>query len=388
MDRRNFLRTVGGASAAGMLMPPAADAEGLGLNLNTKHAIVILNGNGNRKKEFYENPEMSPNITKLAKESFVYTEDANNTVSNHGNSWTELLTGNSIQSGVPLFPTMPHYIRKQMGDQATNYWYLQGISYYRGWRYNVKYFTSHPEYGVDTRPISMTSGQIFYERQKKHPGEIVAEEFPDMGLTASERSKLEQFIGDTLSSGDYMPNLKNKPIPRTPFWEEAQALYLLPKIFKEFKPRVMFYQQVGHDTGHGSGGLLRDETGFFEYSQVIRSTDEAIGEIIRFVKNDPYFSKNTAIIIRPEFGRDDEINLYGEIHHSEGYYYCYRSASIWNGPDFKPGVSDVVVNRLDFAPTVAAVFNAPAPYSDGQVRDQLWAPHVGYKGKYTPYTPV
>jgi predicted AlkP superfamily pyrophosphatase or phosphodiesterase len=134
--------------------------------------------------------------------------------------------------------------------------------------------------------------------------------------------------------------------------------------------------------------LLRDETGFFEYAQVARSTDEAIGELVRFVKNDPYFSKNTAIIIRPEFGRDDEINLYGEIHHSEGYYYCYRSASIWAGPDFKPGVTDLVVNRLDFAPTVAALFNAPAPYSGGQIREELWASHVGYKGKYRPYTPA
>jgi hypothetical protein len=389
MNRRNFLKTVGAASAAGMLTPQPVGAEGLGMNLKTKHVIVILNGNGCRKKEFYESPDISPNITGLAKEAFVYTEDANNTVSNHGNSWTELLTGNELQSGIPLYPTMPHYIRKHLGDSATNYWFLQGISYYRGWRYNVKYYTSHPQYGIETRPVTMTSGQIFFERQERHPRQIVAEEFPDdMGLTVAERTKLEQFVGDTLATGDYVPNLEHRALRRTPFWEEAQALYLLPKIFKEFKPRVMVFQQVGHDTGHGAGGLLRDETGFFEYAQVARSTDEAIGELVRFVKNDPYFSKNTAIIIRPEFGRDDEINLYGEIHHSEGYYYCYRSASIWAGPDFKPGVTDLVVNRLDFAPTVAALFNAPAPYSGGQIREELWASHVGYKGKYRPYTPA
>lgn len=379
MDRRDFLK-IGAIGALGTAAPASASAESLGLNVKTKHAIVILNGNGCRKKEYYENPEMAPNIARLAKEGFVYTEDANNQVSNHGHSWTELLTGNELQTNVPMFPTMPHYIRKHFGDEAANYWYLQGISYYRSWRYNVKYFTSHPEYGIDTRPVSMSSGQIFFERQKKNPRQIVAEEFTeDMGLTAAERSKLEQFIGDTLASGDYVPNLKNPALPRTPFWEEAQALYLLPRIFKEFKPRIMLFQQVGHDTGHGAGGLLRDETGFFEYSRVVRATDEAIGELIKLIKNDPYFSKNTAIIIRPEFGRDDEVNLYGEIHHSEGYYYGHRSASIWYGPDFRIGITDRLVNRLDFAPTVAALFNAPAPYTHGQVRSDLWAPHVGFK---------
>jgi hypothetical protein len=150
MNRRNFLKTLGTASAAGMLTPQPVGAEGLGMNLKTKHAIVILNGNGCRKKEFYESSDMSPNITGLANEAFVYTEDANNTVSNHGNSWTELLTGNELQSGIPLYPTMPHYIRKHFGDSATNYWFLQGISYYRGWRYNVKYYTSHPQYGIES----------------------------------------------------------------------------------------------------------------------------------------------------------------------------------------------------------------------------------------------
>ena len=385
MKRRDFLKSLGVAGAAGMAPASLAAApqagSGLGLDLKTKHAIVILNGNGARKKEYYENAEMSPNITRMAKEAFVYTEDGNDTTSNHGNSWTSLITGNEYQSGIPQYPTIPHYVRKHVGDAASNYWYLQGVSYYRVWRYNVKYFTSHPEYGIETRPVTLTTGQTFFEDQKLSPAEIVAQQFTDdMGLTALERAKLEQFVGDTLSDRSYIADLVHKPIPRTPFWEEAQALHLIPSILQEFKPKMLIFQQTGHDTGHGAGGLLRDETGWFEYSQVIQSTDEGVGRIIDFVKNDPYFSKNTAIIIRPEFGRDDEVNLYGEIHHSEGYYYCEQTASIWHGPDFKSGVSNKLVNRRSFTPTLAALFNAPAPYVQGPIHKDLWASHVGHRG--------
>ncbi len=386
MDRRNFIKAMGVAGAAGAApqFATAQNSEGLGLNPKTKHVILILNGNGSRKKEWYENDNgMSPHIAALAKESFVYTEDDNPTTSNHGTSWTGLLTGNELQSGIPLFPTVPHYVRKHMGDEASKYFYLQGIAYYRVWRYNIKYYTSHPEYDINTRPASLTTGQIFFEKQTKHPREIVAEQFTeDMGLTKGELSRLEQWVGDTLSSGDYLPNFEHKPAPRTPYWEEAQALYMLPNLLQEFKPRMIVYQQVGHDCGHGAGGFLRDETGFFEYANVIRTTDDGMGRLVNFIKNDPYFRENTAIVIRPEFGRDDEMNMYGEIHHSTGYYYCQRSASIWYGPDFKPGVSDQVVDRRDWVPTVAAMFNAPAPYAQGMVRNHPWADHVGHQGTY------
>ena len=191
----------------------------------------------------------------MAKEAFVYTEDGNDTTSNHGNSWTSLITGNEYQSGIPQYPTIPHYVRKHVGDAASNYWYLQGVSYYRVWRYNVKYFTSHPEYGIETRPVTLTTGQTFFEDQKLSPAEIVAQQFTDdMGLTALERAKLEQFVGDTLSDRSYIADLVHKPIPRTPFWEEAQALHLIPSILQEFKPKMLIFQQTGHDTGHGAGG--------------------------------------------------------------------------------------------------------------------------------------
>ena len=81
-----------------------------------------------------------------------------------------------------------------------------------------------------------------------------------------------------------------------------------------------------------------------------------------------YFSSNTAIVLRPEFGRDDEVNRSGQLHHSEGFYYTHRVASIFWGPDFNKGVDrTTVISRSDMAPTIAGVFRAKAVYAQGRI---------------------
>lgn len=390
MNRRSFLTntTLAGAGlAASPLLAEAAQTMG-SLNLKTKHLIYIINGNGARKKEYYEDASVSPNINKLAKEGFVFEEDHCNEASSHGTCFTELLQGHPSQLSVPLYPTLPHYVRKAYGDQTTNYWYLNPTSYFRQWRFDIKYFVAHQDYGVDTRPLSFTTQNMFYweDKLKKSPKEIVAEQFPDMGLTELEKKKLEDFIGGLIASKGYMPSMNKPFIPRSPFVEEGMSLHLIPKILQEFKPRMIIFQQVGHDTGHGAGGYLRYETGHDEYVNVAKSTDEGVGNIIKFVKNDPYFSKNTAIVVRPEFGRDDEINVYGEIHHSQGYYYAQRVANIFWGPDFNNGVDKTtVVSRLDSCPTLTKLFNVDAVHARGQVLPGLFKPEVGKLPTYKPY---
>lgn len=390
MNRRNFLKTAA-ASGSGLVLAPglatAAQTGRTNFNFQAKHLIYFIIGNGSRKKEWYESPDVCPNAARIMKEGFVYYEDHNETVSNHGTSWTELLTGNPMQTGVPIYPTIPHYVRKAYGDEATKYWYLNGVSYYRQWRFNVKYFTAHPEYGEETRPTLLTARHIFYEGNTKRPDQIVAEQFPDMGLNAAEKKQLAEYIEGTLQKKSFVPTgLKHQPIPRDPYLAEAHSLELIPQIMQTFKPRMILWQQVGHDAGHGNGGFLRQETGYFEYKKVAEVTDEQIGRIYDWVKADPYFSKNTAIVIRPEFGRDDEINLYGEVHHSEGYYYAHRSASIFWGPDFKQGSSGLLVNRHDISKTLVGMFNVDAAYSTGQMRHHMFKESVGKIPEYKPYT--
>ncbi len=390
MNRRDFFKQAGVAAGSTMALKGApligAGPQTSSYNFQTKHVIWIMNGNGSRKKEWYESPNLSPNYARLVKEGFVYEESHNETVSNHGHSWTETITGNRHQNSTPLYPTPLHYIRKAYNDESTKYWFVNGVSYYRQWRYSTKYFTTHPDYGENTRPVSLTATHIYWPDMKRTPSQIVAEEFPDMGLTPAEKKRMEEFVDATYKAKLWDFNLRNAPIPRDPFIGDALGLALIPHILKEFKPRMMIYQQVGHDTGHGNGGYLRQQTGYFEYEKVCKTTDEQVGRIIDFVKNDPYFSRNTAIVIRPEFGRDDEVNLYGEVNHSDGYNQCVRSAEIWWGPDFRVGVDKGLKNRMDFVPSITKLFNVDTPYAFGMVHPEMFKTPVGRFPEYKVWT--
>ena len=159
--------------------------------------------------------------------------------------------------------------------------------------------------------------------------------------------------------------------------EDTQPLAAVPHILKEFKPQLIVCQITAHDAGHGNHGRPRLKTGQYEYFNVCRTTDEQVGRIFDFIKADAYFSRTTALVVRPEFGRDDEPNLFGEIHHSAGFYQTHYSAEIRWGPDFRVGVDRGVKNRVDFAPSLVRLFNIDATGAVGQVHPEMFKPELG-----------
>jgi hypothetical protein len=154
--------------------------------------------------------------------------------------------------------------------------------------------------------------------------------------------------------------------------EDSEPLAAVPHILKKFKPRLIVCRITAHDAAHGNHGRPRLKTGQYEYFNVCRTTDEQVGRIFDFLKADEYFSRTTALVVRPEFGRDDEPNVYGEIHHSEGFYQTHYSAEIWWGPDFKVGVDRGVKNRIDFAPSLLRLFNIDAVAAVGRVHAEMF----------------
>ena len=127
-------------------------------------------------------------------------------------------------------------------------------------------------------------------------------------------------------------------------YRTCSSLHRIPEIMEAHKPRVLVYRETANDVGHES---------YEKYLQVVKATDLGVGKIYDWVRNHPYFGNNTAIVIRPEFGRDDEVNHDGQLHHSEGFYYTHRVASIFWGPDFRKGIDRTVINRYDLGLSVA-----------------------------------
>jgi arylsulfatase A-like enzyme len=222
--------------------------------VRTEHVILIVNGGGTRKKEYYEDASLSPNIRRLAREGFVFEEDHCETVSSHDAAFAELLQGRTFDRGAPAYPTALDY------------------------------------------------------------------------------------IGD----GAWTPTLES-----------------IPRMMQRRRPRILVCRETVHDVGHDD---------YEGYLRAVRATDLAIGKVFDWIRSDPYFHDNTAIVVRPEFGRDDELNAHGELHHSYGFYCTHRVASIFWGPDFNRGIDrKTIIKSIDMAPTLARLFGVDATHAQGRV---------------------
>jgi hypothetical protein len=328
MNRRDFVKQAGIA----LVGVPA-----FSYGFRTRHAIWIIKGNGARKADWRGNAQLSPNLARLAKEGFVYEESENDSVAHHGYAWTELITGHPHRSSVPAFPTPLHYLRKAYGDSATRYWFVNSAGSYGQWRFSL------PIHDDSASPVSLTAAVASSLR----------------GVAGRERQSVEQFL-DAGRDAKFLID------------PDAQALDLVPRVLKEFKPRLIICQLTQHDAGHGGSRYSGESAGYLAYANACRTADAGIGKLVDFVRGDPYFSTNTAILIRPEFGRDDEINRYGELHHSEGFYQSHYSAEIWWGPDFRTGVCRTLTNRRDFVPSLTRLFNVDVTYATGRVHPEMF----------------
>jgi arylsulfatase A-like enzyme len=245
MNRRTFLGNSAFAAAASYLRLP--DSR------RTQHLIFMVNGGGVRKQEYYENASLSPNITQLAREGFVFEQDHCERVASHDAAYLELMQGREWEKG-SSYPTILDYVGR----------------------------------------------------------------------------------GHRVGTLDEVPS----------------AMELL-------RPRLLVCGQMTHDAGHQS---------YDAYLDAVRFTDQGVGKVIQWLNRHPYFRGKTAIVIRPEFGRDDELNSDGHLHHSYGFPSTHRVASIFWGPDFRQGIDrSTVIQSIDMAPTLASVFNRDAKYSRGRI---------------------
>jgi len=174
-------------------------------------------------------------------------------------------------------------------------------------------------------------------------------------------------FNELLTGRRFEANSSNYPSIRGYIGESIQldSLSKIGDVLEHYRPRILICRERTHDIGHES---------FESYLDAVKATDVAIGRIFAFVKNHPAFARNTAIVIRPEFGRDDEVTADGHLHHSYGFYSSHRVASIFWGPDFRQGIDrKTVISALDMAPTLAGLFGVSAVHAQGDVISALFA---------------
>src|SRR5437016_5478729 len=100
MNRRSFLgRTASGA--AGFFFSSQRP--------RTKHLVLVVNGAA-RKKDYYEDEFLSPNIRRLGNEGFVFEEDHCERISSHDLAFAELLSGHESSPDGRTYPNIFDYL--------------------------------------------------------------------------------------------------------------------------------------------------------------------------------------------------------------------------------------------------------------------------------------
>jgi hypothetical protein len=304
--------------------------------------------------------------------------------------YTEVLTGVDPPTQRPLFPTWNEYVRKKTGAKASDFWMLQGASYYRGWTFDVKHFSRHPDYGVSCGATSLTMNKMFYEENRATPAEmfdLLIEK--GLGHTAQERRDIEEWLADVMARRTYIPPSTREPlIDRQLQYGDAQCLVMAPQILKAFKPRILTLQILALDDAHADFGYWDYNTDYWEYIKHVKATDELIGNLWAEVQADPYLRKTTALLVRPECGRDDEVNIYGQLGHSPGNYYAHYVWTMALGPDFKKNhVVEDKVQRRDLATTITYLMGGGnAEHSVGHVRTQMFRDEYRLPKYVLPFT--
>jgi arylsulfatase A-like enzyme len=241
MHRRAFLKSAAAGLAA---FAPFSDTQ-------TRHVVFIVNGAA-RKRDYYENGFLAPNIRRLASEGFVFEQDHTERVASHDAAFAELLCGQPYGKGRNRF--------------------------------------------IDLH--------------------------------------------------------------------ETHTLAETKRALETSEARLIVWRHLAPDVGHQSVDA---------YLRTVQDGDAAIGRLWDWVLRHPRFGGNTAIIVRPEFGRDDEVNANGELHHSYGFYCTHRVATIFWGPDFNRGIdSHTVISSLDMAPTLARLVHVNAGDVAGRVAPGLF----------------
>ncbi len=380
--RREFLGATGaaalGAMARGALAAPVQREELVpDRSLKTKHLIVILYGNGCRKKDTVEDPAHTPHMARMMAEGSVFTEDFGETANLHGYMYTEMITGRETVSEHPLYPTWTEMARRELGGSPNDYWMLQGVSYYRSWVYDRKHWSAHPEGGLQFGANSLTMNKLFHQDETRSPAELVRANIePGLGHTQKTRSELEEWIADIRSRHLHLPaSTRTSLVEREVPVGDGQCFEIAKHLLSEFRPRLITIQMLALDDAHADAGFWDYDTDYEQYRRHIAATDELVGNLWDHIRSDPTLASSTSILLRPECGRDDEVNVYGQLHHSQGNYYAHNVWTLGVGPDFRSGaVFPELVMRRDLCPTVVYLLTGrdTARHATGSIRTQMF----------------
>lgn len=382
ISRRKFLAT--GTAAAGALAaaPSALAAPLTPRRFKTERIILVAFAGGVRAKEVLGNPENAPNLMRIASAGVTMPNVwARN--SGHYGATLSIFTGNVEDLGIRenergLNPTLFECLAKDCGVDPGQVW----LSTAGGAQARLFAHSGHPHYGAEYGANVLDGDGIFnvefkqlmdsFGRPKtdtdmdKAVLDRLSASLDPMHLASVEGTvpdpermrAIERFILDELSGTTSRLT--------GPGAADAKAIRVAGNMLRVFRPKVLGIALQSHDIAHGS---------YNGYVDVIRRNDEELGKLWDAVQEDEALRDTTAIMVLPEFGRDENLNERNGLDHGDNSEDLHKVFLIAAGPDFKRNrVIKKECRTIDAAPTVYSLFSKKAlPYAKSRVLKEIFA---------------
>ena len=365
LNRRNFLRSVTGASASAAVFG-AAPLLGMGVPRSRK-AVVVTFGGGARDDETLM-PDGQENIPHLLNElipqATFFTQVVNKGILGHYVATASIVTGvyetfNNFAAVPPDNPTVFEYFRKDLKRPATDAWVVAPANGFA--RIGE---SGHKAYGP-----SLGAGVIL-------PKRLLA-----AALSAgSEGERYQHLLRDNYETPLYAPALAGRQLELNQmadvlklsvddFSSHARSLaspdelsvYVAKHLMRELSPSLLWVTLHDIDIAHSGTFSL--------YIDGIRRCDRLCAELWQAIQKEPEYANKTTMFILPDFGRDSDLNSGGNgfQHHRTGDPLSRTTWMMVLGPDIRQNtVVDRAVDPTDLTPTLGSLLGFNTRYGRGK----------------------
>jgi hypothetical protein len=359
-SRRNFLRTVTGASVGGAL------AGRLMARPRDRKVIVVTFGGGARDEETFM-PEGQENIPHLLQEliprATFFSQVVNRGILGHYVATASLATGvyetfNNFAAVPPDSPTVFEYFRKDLKRQVSDAWVVAPSN-----GFNRIGESGHRSYGP-----GWGAGVIL-------PKRLLA-----AALSSNAGTQYDHLLRDNYETPLYAPELSGNQVElhqmaevlrlsvagfaahaRTLASPDELSVFIAQQLMHQLAPGLLWITLHDIDIAHSGTYSL--------YLEAIQRTDRLCGEIWKVIQSEPEYAGKTTMFILPDFGRDSDNDPGGNgfQHHRTGDPLSRTTWMIAMGPGIRENVVvDRQIEPTDLVPTLGALLGFQTPLSKGK----------------------
>lgn len=320
-----------------------------------RHLIFVCYGGGVRSNDVIGNLRTAPKLNEIARSGALFTSDMCDTSACHEQMFVEMLTGRALGAGRPIAPTIFEYVRKATSHPASHFWLIQPVDTFKHQRCDNKNYSYHFGYGVQYGAISVAVNDWCHT--SKRIGQLsFLKQHVDANLfsSADDYRAVGEFVRQARDEDWFLESIRCSPSPERHLQlNDCLALCIALEVLKRFAPSLIVVRLLGFDDAHGDHGYWSYKDPIQEYVDHISATDALIGVLWQYIQSNPYLQATTALLVRPDCGRNSQVTAVGGLDHSDGDIDVQRNWRIVAAPTCSGGIIvNDPVTRLDICATI------------------------------------